>query len=81
LQNDGRHYARVLVLLDALFSDAAPGAGLAELEFAFSRTPRPFEMLAAPSSIISIPAASIAVINFTSESTLPRTIDSEASIR
>ena len=37
--------------------------------------------LEAPSSIISIPAASNAVISLTSESTLPRTMVSLASIR
>jgi hypothetical protein len=42
---------------------------LAESEFTFSRTPRPSELLTAPSSIISIPAASNAAISLTREST------------
>src|SRR5439155_15788643 len=54
-QNNSRHYLRALVLLDALLSDRAPRWALAESESSFSRTPRPCELLTAPSSIISIP--------------------------
>src|SRR6266581_3094453 len=81
LQSDGRHHVRTLVLPDALLSDRVPGRVLAEPELTLSRTPRPSELLTAPSPIISIPAASNAAISLTSESTLPRTIVSLASMR
>jgi hypothetical protein len=58
---------RDLAPLDALLSERPP-------EPALSRTPRPPASLLAPSSISSMPASSSAVISFTSESTLPRTI-------
>ena len=81
LQEDGRHYVRALVLPDVLLSGRVPGRGLAQPAIAFSRTPRPCDWLAAPSSIISTPAASNAAISLTSESTLPRTIVSLDSMR
>src|SRR3954470_17152043 len=74
LQGDGRHYLRALAPLDVLFSARSP-------EPALSRTPRPPPSLFAPSSINSMPASSSAVISFTSESTLPRTMVSLASMR
>lgn len=46
-----------------------------------NRTPRPPYVLASPSAISSTPADSIALINFTSESTVPRITPSLASIR
>src|SRR6266849_10232601 len=79
--NDSRTHVRALVPLGALFSDRVPGTVFAELRAIFSRTPRPCAELTAPSSIISIPASFNAAINLTSESTLPRTIVSLASMR
>src|SRR5207253_351390 len=85
LQGDGRgerrNHVRVLVPSDGLFSDRVPERVLAEGDASFSRTPRPCEWLAAPSSIISMPAASKTAISLTSESTLPRTMVSLASMR
>jgi hypothetical protein len=75
--DDLGNHVRILVPLDAASSRAA----LAEPGMTFNRTPRPCELLTAPSSIISIPAASKAAISLTSESTLPRTIVSLASMR
>src|SRR5450432_185124 len=79
--NDSRTHVRALVPPGALFSDRVPGTVFAELRSIFSRTPRPRAELTAPSSIISIPASLNAAINLTSESTLPRTIVSLASMR
>src|SRR5205823_8301535 len=81
LQNDSRNHVPALVPPDALFPDRASTEVLAEPDLILSRTPRPCELLTAPSSIISMPAASNAVISLTSESTLPRTIVSLASMR
>src|SRR6266849_1882608 len=81
LQNDGRNHARALVPPGVLFPDRASTAALVEPDLILSRTPRPCELLTAPSPIISIPAASNAAISLTSESTLPRTIVSLASMR
>src|SRR5271155_5152334 len=47
----------------------------------FSRTPRPPELLVALSVMSSMPSMSRAAISFISESTLPRTTLSLASIR
>ena len=48
---------------------------------AIRRTPRPPWLLAAPSAISSMPASCSAPTSFISESTLPRTTPSLASIR
>jgi hypothetical protein len=76
---EGSDHGRVLVLPVA--RDRACARASAALDPNFSRTPRPCALLTAPSSIISIPAASNAAISLTSESTLPRTIVSLASMR
>src|SRR5258708_32560000 len=66
LQQDGRNHVRALVAPDALFPDRASIGVSAEPDSTLSRTPRPPDLLTAPSLIIPLPAPSSAPLRVTS---------------